>query len=97
MSPRARFAWSWAGADVIVVVDGFRADDPTMTVSNDAEAVTAYVLAAAKGSHAVPIVYRDSAGRFDEIVHDGERFVGFRTLGCFDLDSALAQLRRRAA
>ena len=97
MSPRARFAWSWATGGVIVIVDLFHADDPTMTVSNDAEAVTAQVLAAAKGSHAVPIVYRDSAGRYDEIVHDGERFVGFRMLGCFDLDSALAQLRRRPA
>jgi hypothetical protein len=50
--------------------------DAGMSVTNDAEAVVGEVL----GMVDAPIkriVYRDTEGRWDELKHDGRRFVGF--------------------
>jgi hypothetical protein len=48
--------------------------DGDVSVTNDAEAVVAYVI-----HHYGPrrILYRDTDGRWDELRHDGEHFTGF--------------------
>lgn len=51
----------------------------TMTVTNDAEAVVKDCLQRGlkKGMR---LLYTDTDGRLDELVHDGERFIDFKAL-----------------
>ena len=46
-----------------------------MSVTNDAENVVADLLAAGHSNYR--IVYRDSMGQWDELLHNGFRFIGF--------------------
>jgi len=45
-----------------------------MSVTNDAEAVVAEIVPRFKGKR---IVYKDSDGNWDELVHNGREFTGF--------------------
>lgn len=58
-------------ADLVFLVD---LDRGGRSVTNDAEAVVAEMLAMHPGRR---VVYRDSRGRWDELCHDGRAFVGF--------------------
>jgi hypothetical protein len=45
-----------------------------MSITNDAEAVVAKLLPKIKGKR---IVYKDTEGSWDELVHNGREFIGF--------------------
>jgi hypothetical protein len=49
------------------------------SVTNDAENVVPYVLWLFNGNY--PIIYRDSQGVWDQILHDGKKFTRFHSLG----------------
>jgi hypothetical protein len=66
------------------VIDGvlvLRDLDHGMSVTNDAEAVVAWALTLPGWDRTSPIVYRDTDGRYDALVHSQGRFVGFLSLG----------------
>jgi hypothetical protein len=76
--------------DVIALVD----DDRGKTITNDAEGVVedlrrgGYDLARAR------VIYRDTMGRWDELVVQSGRFAGFRSLGVAgELADAIEQVR----
>lgn len=52
-----------------------------VSVTNDAEAVVAYLNTAYPGRR---FIYRDSEGRWDELSHEGGVFKGFDLLGLDD-------------
>lgn len=47
------------------------------TITNDAEAVFAQLVAEERVRADTSLLYYDSAGELTRIVHDGERFLGF--------------------
>ena len=49
-------------------------EDVGMSVTNDAENVVLEVLTRYPNHR---IIYRDTTGRWDELVHDNEKFTGF--------------------
>lgn len=59
--------------------------DQGMSVTNDAEAVVEAVLATDPRPTKGRIVYRDTDGRWDELVHDGKKFTGFAPIPNGDL------------
>ena len=61
---------------VLVTDDGGPHD---MSVTNDAEAVVEFVLGQiCKWNPDVRILYRDTEGYWDELQHDGSKFIGYR-------------------
>lgn len=78
----ASFSWERHGR-VIALWDDW--SPPARTVTNDVEAVVAYLNAAGffgPPNRAERLVYRDSDGRWDEIVVDrAGRFVSFEAIG----------------
>jgi hypothetical protein len=74
MNPReAKYVvWQEGVGDTLVT---FLTDecDGCVSVTNDAEEVVRKVLQEFSGQ----IVYRDTDGRWDELVHDGVKFTGF--------------------
>lgn len=70
-----------ANFTIVEVTDAFVAlvdDDTGASVTNDATAVVAYLLSEYGTERR--LIYRDSMGRWDELRHDGKRFVGFAPL-----------------
>lgn len=65
-----------------------------VSVTNDADAIVA-AFASRRGIRGWQIVYRDSMGNWDELVHDGRTFKGFRALNAKTLEAALATLDAR--
>lgn len=63
---------------VVAIVD---ADDGSTTVTNDAENVVQYLYATNRLKPGEHLIYRDTMGRWDEIVHFDGKFVGFHMLG----------------
>jgi len=64
------------------------ADDGAASITNDAEAVTEFLVAAYGDK---PIIYRDTEGRWDFLAHRGGRFTGFAVFNFEgDVASALA-------
>ena len=59
--------------DVLVIRDA----GTGMTVTNDAEAVVAFLLEHKALCEGRRLLYFDSEGNLDEILHDGEKFTGF--------------------
>jgi len=60
---------------IVLVTD----EDGLMTVTNDAESVVEFVLGQiCKWNPDVRILYKDSEGQWDELQHDGIKFIGFR-------------------
>ncbi len=89
-----RADWTFIVEDDVVIVEDL--DAGRCSVTNDAEGV---VLALARE---VPlggrrIVYRDSERTYDELLHDGRRFVGFRPLGATSRSDAVARARGEVA
>ena len=54
-----------------------RDEDGYLSVTNDAEAVVDWILTAYSDDKTRRIIYRDTIGQWDELIHDGEKFVGF--------------------
>lgn len=75
MSRAVYHAKSVPGATL--VYDDYSDASPTMTVTNDAEAVVAEV---AKAHGDARIAYLDTDGRWDELRHDAGVFRGFAPL-----------------
>ena len=61
---------------VVCIVDS----DQGMSVTNAAEAVIAELFKAGVVPAAGPVVYRDTDGRWDQLVVDGGKFAGFKSL-----------------
>lgn len=55
--------------------------DLGMSVTNDAEAVVLWALTLPGWDQDWPIVYRDTQGQYDALVHADGRFIGFQALG----------------
>lgn len=61
-------------APLVWIVDDYNDHQPTMSVTNDAEAVCAE-LHAQWPNHR--IIYRDTEGKWDELLHKAGAFTGF--------------------
>jgi hypothetical protein len=75
----ADFSWMVAGekeAPFVLLVD---LDSGGKSVTNDAENVVA-ALSTELDLDDVPVYYRDSAGSWDELKHEGWKFTGFAPL-----------------
>lgn len=80
---------------VICVVDLYDELRPTKTVTNDAEFVTRVALNAnadIRGWPTLPIIYRDSEGQWDELMHREGHFGTFRPLGTRDQQEAIEKV-----
>lgn len=71
---------------VIQVIDLHNEQNAAMSVTNDAEAVVKKVVEL-HGDHRV--IYRDTDGRWDELLHQNGRFTGFAPLACDALTRAI--------
>ena len=60
------------------------------SVTNDAEEVTLFVVSR-YGDH--PIIYRDSTGQWDQLLHQHGLFISFHPIGEFQQDVAIAKAR----
>jgi hypothetical protein len=68
------YLWKVPHGNAVLVVDR----DGPVSVTNDAENVVGYVLC---GHPNKPrILYKDTDGEWDELLHDGEKFTGFALL-----------------
>lgn len=68
----------------------------TTSVTNDAEAVVAYLHENGLLPLGTRLIYRDTMDTWDEIIHDGlGHLVGFKYLGGTDLDEALRLAKER--
>lgn len=56
-------------------------EDGPVSVTNDAEAVVEFVLQKNHWNPDVRILYCDTDGQWDELQHDGTKFVSFRIWG----------------
>jgi hypothetical protein len=78
----------------VVDYDGHR------SVTNAAEDVVDKILArwadvrADRIGGPIPIIYRDSSGRWDQLLHDGRQFTGFRALNAPTEEEAVRLVRR---
>ena len=72
---RARYEIVKWEADRVTIRDAFDSADPTMSVTNDAEAVVAEMLGRGLGRR--HLYYFDTHGQLDELKHDGVKFTGF--------------------
>jgi hypothetical protein len=62
---------------VLVLIDR---DDGHMSITNNAEEVVEYCLKHLVPSPTTLIIYRDTDGNYDQLIHDGSRFGGFGPL-----------------
>ena len=65
-------------ADFLGIADANRGG---RSITNDAERVVTELLATQQLRPHQRLLYRDTLGRWDELVHDGRRFTGFRHIG----------------
>lgn len=54
--------------------------DHGRSVTNDAENVISDLLKSGLNLDAMPVIYRDTAGTWDQLVVENDRFSGFRTI-----------------
>ena len=74
---KANFKVEDRNADRLVIRD-IGPWDKHMTITNDAENVVKHLLQTGVLQPVQRLLYYDSEGYLDEIVHDGEKFVGFK-------------------
>jgi hypothetical protein len=81
--------------NAVAIIDQFRDDNPTRTVTNAAEAVVAHL--AENGMLGNKrLLYRDTMRLWDEITHNGQGgFVGFAPLQAKSLKAALDTMKKR--
>ena len=65
-------------ADFLGIADANRGG---RSITNDAERVVTELLATQQLLPHQRLLYRDTLGRWDELVHDGRRFTAFRHIG----------------
>lgn len=83
--PRASFATRWVpGAALLTDADG------SVSITNDAEAVVAHVIPQLDAP-SDRILYKDTTGQWDELMHNGQEFTGFAPIS--DNDRARFDLR----
>lgn len=83
---RASFTVTLVTDDIIFIVDN---DDGSKSVTNDAEHVCYEIHQTWPGKR---IVYRDTMGRWDELVHEKGTFVRFAP---FKEDARIPRVRRK--
>lgn len=91
---RSTFVWRRVGG-VMTVKD---CDDGTVqlfsvSVTNDAENVVKFLAQHADLTDDEPLVYQDTTGRWDEIVHQDGQFVDFELLGCKSQEAAIQAVK----
>lgn len=90
--PRARFTVRHVGP--VIVLEDLCEQRKSASITNDAENVVRYLHAAEISGPDSRVIYRDTEGRYDELVHDGRGgFVGFLPRGA-SLEEALSVLER---
>ncbi len=89
---KARFEIVPSGRrDVLAIVD---LDDGDMSVTNDAEAVVAFLADREYIYEDTRLIYRDSCGIWDELRHDGNgRFLGFKVIHARTMAEASSIIR----
>lgn len=93
-SPRkTRSEWTWTLAETdqgrcLIIVDLNRG---AMSVTNDAEDVIAVAHEAFDLTN-TPVVYRDSEGMYDQILHRNGVFTGFKALMEITADAAVSRV-----
>ncbi len=91
---KATFSWNIAeseGREVVVIEDC----DIGASVTNDAAAVIAHIAKRLGELGQRAVIYRDTAGVYDGLRHDGKPWTGFYSLGERALPAALAKLARQ--
>ncbi len=88
---RATYGYTVIGSCVLVVDQ-----DRGMSVTNDAEAVIAD-LAALGVLAGRRVLYRDTDGRWDELVVSDGAFAGFASLGAMTPEAAIAMAQGRSS
>ncbi len=84
---RCRFLIHRDDANVLAIGD---LDDGGMSVTNDAEAVVAYLTELQRLTAGKHLIYRDTEGRWDELSHDGAgKFLGFKMIGAQTMQDAI--------
>jgi hypothetical protein len=63
-----------------------------MSVTNDAEAVVADLYGNGSLNEGIRLIYQDSDGIWDELVHEKGAFVAFRALRCRDMMEAVLMI-----
>jgi len=63
------------------------------SITNDAERVVSELLATTQLLPHQRLLYRDTLGRWDELVHDGHHFTGFRPIGADSFVDAVHRAR----
>lgn len=64
--------------DEVLIFDDYDPQNPTMSVTNDVEAVLWDLKM--RGYLRPKVFYKDTEGQIDEIVHDNGKFVSFKPL-----------------
>lgn len=104
ISSGLRSTFTWERIDGVVVLtdldDGQLQFQPC-SVTNDAENVIKYLVKVAGlrsdsdafGDHEC-VVYCDTTGRWDELLHQNGKFAGFGLIGCRSRDVAILTVKR---
>ncbi len=88
---RARYSIRRYAPELIALVDEFDEGTPSMSLTNDAEAVIAELVRQNLiGDRRV--LYRDSSGVWDEILVKDGRFAGFALIGAHSLEAAAQRI-----
>ena len=74
--------------EYIAIVD----EDIGRTVTNDAEAVIAFLRGTSHGLGSRPVVYRDTENTWHGLAHDGYGFTGYFAIGASKVTDAIAQI-----
>lgn len=89
---KTRSDWTWTliqdPGRCLIIVD---ADLGGMSVTNDAENVIAAAHEAFDLTN-TPVIYRDSEGMYDQILHRNGEFVGFKALMEITADAAVSKV-----
>ena len=88
-----RSEWFAERLDGVLVL--FDRDCGSTSLTNDMDQVLAAI--AAEDTLPALVIYRDSDGTYDQVLHRNGVFGGFRSLGATELGAALAIVRSRAA
>jgi hypothetical protein len=93
---RSTFTWERVLDDVIAVHDmddGFQ-QLVTVSVTNDAERVVRFLAAQPDGLRdGDHLIYRDTQGQWDALLHQGGKFVNFNVLGKKTVEDAILAVR----
>lgn len=97
VSVNTRSTFTWERVDGVMVVTDL--DDGTLqlvpcSVTNDAENVIKYLYKFAGLKSDERVVYCDTQGRWDELMHQNGKFAGFAAIGCRSKEVAILTVRQ---